>query len=113
MKLTIGERIKISTILPAKPKSFLQKAIADDITKKLGFTRDEIKASDIEVATEGESAGNWSWNPEKDEPKDFDFDEDENNLLKERIKWAETEDGVDTWLFRLAEKFGIFRGRES
>ena len=112
MKLTIGERIKILAILPSKPKSFLQRAIADDINKKLDFTRDEIKASNIEVVLEGERAGNWSWNSKKDELKDFDFDEDEASLIKERIQWAETEEGVDNWLLLLAEKFDIFKGRK-
>ena len=103
ISLTIQERLLIGNLLPDKG-SILTLTVADDLSKKIRFTQEEIKECTLEY---DETLKTYSWNLNKSVY--FDITDQEKSLLQKQIEKLDKEESIPMALFALVKKIKEFK----
>ena len=99
MKLNVGERLMVISVIP-KEGDFVTIRMVRGLISKLGLSAEEIQ--DFEVKSE---EGNVMWNAKGSVPLDFEFHYAETDLIKKSLRKLEEEKKLNQDTIGVYEKF--------
>jgi len=102
MKLTLKDRISLSSLYPQKG-SMVDQIMVRDIAEKVKITQKEVKAYDIKSVQRG-TISSTTWNPKKAKGKDIEFTPAELEFLRKRVEELDNKKEITVELVDLCLK---------
>jgi len=100
MKLTVIERIQISSLLPTEG-SFVKLQTARNILTSIKFSEKEISLLEMKDVENGQI----SWRTDKEEIKEIDFSDNQKELIKSILVKLDQDEKLPNSLFDLYTTF--------
>lgn len=101
MKLTVGERIQLQQILPAKG-NIVNLRILEDLRKKLSFTEKEIKEYKVKQV---EGTNSITWNNKGTVPKEIEIGDQAKEIIVKELKALSDKEQLTLQYISIYDKF--------